>query len=368
MTGDQKSKLVDLIMDSFTPPVFDQFLDFRLNKKRYRYAGENDTYPTTIYNVLGGAYNEVWEDELLDALASERSKRTALVNLVASIKLENKLLYADEPVKKLDVSGLEALVGNVPNLFIDVFVAGLMANKRCVCRVQSVKSNGNPMFGTGFLIGPDLVLTNYHVVEHAIKNPDWLTRIVCRFDYEIMANKTLNPGMDVRLAPEPILAYSPYCEFDVTGAADINVNWPEDKLDYALVRLESEVGNKSFGIGAENATVSNDNKRDWIKPGKETMAALEKGGHIIIIQHPNREPVQVGIGFEKLLGCDKKGLRVRYGLTTLGGSSGSPCFNKDFEWVALHNMGDPEWIPQYNQGIPANRIVQDLSRKGILLA
>ena len=45
------------------------------------------------------------------------------------------------------------------------WLAKFMARKRQVCRIED---NANPL-GTGFLVGADLVLTNYHVVDRYIE-------------------------------------------------------------------------------------------------------------------------------------------------------------------------------------------------------
>jgi hypothetical protein len=104
--------------------------------------------------------------------------------------------------------------------------------------------------------------------------------------------------------------------------------------------------------------------RGWIKP-PDPPANLFSGGHIIIVQHPEGSPQKVAFGFSQSEGTDSGKIRLRYQVNTLKGSSGSPCFNEKFEWIALHNMGDPNWNPKYNQGVVAGRIVDDLKLKGI---
>jgi V8-like Glu-specific endopeptidase len=58
--------------------------------------------------------------------------------------------------------------------------------------------------------------------------------------------------------------------------------------------------------------------------------------------------------------------RVRYRTNTEEGSSGSPCFNQDWELVALHHSGDPnfERPATYNEGIPFEAILKRLAAKG----
>jgi V8-like Glu-specific endopeptidase len=62
------------------------------------------------------------------------------------------------------------------------------------------------------------------------------------------------------------------------------------------------------------------------------------------------------------------GTRVRYTTTTEPGSSGSPCFGPDWQWVAIHHSGDPKyWAggkPAFNEGIPASAIRRLLTERG----
>lgn len=367
MTGRQIGQLRDLINESFDLASFTQLLLIRLGKRLTDYAAAADSFQHQIFRVIEGARMEVWELDLLDALAAERSKKVELVNFVANFKLSNGILYQNKPEKTLSKAGLERLLNNVPLISPAKLIAGLMNATKRVCRIQVTDNHGASFFGTGFLVGPDLVLTNYHVVEHVMTSPKFSRSTICKFDYEVRADGTVNTGMDVCLAPNPIIAYSPYGPLDTQGSPDINVPWPEDQLDYALLKLEREVGKEPFGIRAENATADEENKRGWINYVDNPVTYLNQGGHMFIVQHPSKDPIKVGFGFSAVQGCDNKGLRVRYAINTMAGSSGSPCFNEDFGWVALHNMGDPEWIPTYNQGIPADKIVNDLRLKGITL-
>ena len=178
----------------------------------------------------------------------------------------------------------------------------------------------------------------------------------------------INSGIDKSLdTTEPIVAYSKYCDLDLNGSDSLaDLNWPNESLDYALVRLNESVGENPFGTNVNRVTPSDENKRGWLC--YNSSSELQIGGHLIIVQHPNREPIKIAFGFNSVIGLDKDLLRVRYAVNTLGGSSGSPCFDKDFNWVALHNMGDPNFNPKYNQGIPAKAIIEDLINKGIELS
>jgi V8-like Glu-specific endopeptidase len=90
---------------------------------------------------------------------------------------------------------------------------------------------------------------------------------------------------------------------------------------------------------------------------------------LFIVQHPAAAPLKLAFDSEAVLAVNGNGTRVTYTTNTLGGSSGSPCFNQHLELVALHHAGDPDYTPMYaptfNEGIPIGAIRQRLQRRGL---
>ena len=66
--------------------------------------------------------------------------------------------------------------------------------------------------------------------------------------------------------------------------------------------------------------------------------------------------MQLALDLQAVIKVNGNGTRVQYRTNTLGGSSGAPCFNKDWELVAMHHSGDPNFAPlhhpEFNEGIP----------------
>ena len=58
-----------------------------------------------------------------------------------------------------------------------------------VCRVEV----GGNAAGTGFLVGPDAILTCYHVLKPAFESPTIAAAVTFRFDYKILVNGTQSP-------------------------------------------------------------------------------------------------------------------------------------------------------------------------------
>jgi V8-like Glu-specific endopeptidase len=76
--------------------------------------------------------------------------------------------------------------------------------------------------------------------------------------------------------------------------------------------------------------------------------------------------MQVALDTQAIIKVNANRTRVQYRTNTLPGSSGSPCFNIDWQLVALHHSGDPADVARagFNQGIPMAAIVALLKSRG----
>src|SRR5262249_39480733 len=96
-------------------------------------------------------------------------------------------------------------------LDVRVWQEKLVRIERQVCRIELEGS----ALGTGFLVGPDVVLTNWHVIEIAKKAGNVET-LGCRFDYVRLPGDTVDPGQLVMLAPAADIDTSPYSQAEKT--------------------------------------------------------------------------------------------------------------------------------------------------------
>jgi hypothetical protein len=241
-----------------------------------------------------------------------------------------------------------------------------------VCRVE-VTTNGGMMYGSGFLVGPDLVMTNHHVVaaviagERGETTPEGLTAkpagVVLRFDYKrLVDGSTLNPGTEYRLSGDGWLVdSSPLSRIDFEPDPKTGLPSPEE-LDHALLRLSTPAGDEHVGGRGEPGS----DPRGWVGMPKEPHAFLP-GSALFIVQHPKGDPLQLALDNEAVRSVNGNGTRVTYRTNTLAGSSGSPCFNHNWQLVALHHSGDPDYAPahkpEYNEGIPITAITALLERR-----
>ena len=215
-----------------------------------------------------------------------------------------------------------------------------------VCRIDV---GGEPK-GTGFLVGPNLVLTNHHVLTKLIAGEVGAADIRCVFDYKRLADGTVNQGRPVGLAAEWLVDKSPPSRGEIEGRPD-DTPPTLDELDFALIRLADALGSAPVATAAAGP-------RGWVGL-PVAQPPLPANAPMIIVQHPNSEPISMALDTSAVQGFNANRTRVRYATNTEPGSSGSPCFDFDWSLVALHHMGDPNWRnPTFNEGVPIGLIAE----------
>jgi hypothetical protein len=352
-TGGQIGAFVELLAKDFDPNTFDQFLLARLNRSRPNLTLKDD-FIGRLFDVVLRANQELWHLDLLNAA-------------VAARRADQELGRFAEPFieTSANAANLEALTNDAPFWDSAELRARMAEIENHVCRVETAETKGS-----GFLVAPDLVLTNYHVVWRLVQDKAKAGETVCRFDYKKLGG-SINPGTEVGLdAAKPVLSYRKYAMLDTKNTA-LSSAWGENELDYALLKLSKAVGKEPPGpLSGQHPTDPNDKPRGWERWSK---APIAKGEPLFIWQHPKGDPIKFSSG--KLLDpCLNNGsTRVRYSNNTLAGSSGSPCFDSRLRWLALHHAGDPDWKEghldaEYNQGIPAARIAAACEADGVTLS
>jgi V8-like Glu-specific endopeptidase len=295
----------------------------------------------------------VWR-EILDAAAAGGLTRQLvqgvrdLLNQNSPLRPHLEDLLADKPVptegeprgadgapsffaNNDDVSEPEALlyhddltiqIGRLPGLIVTLQrLAGLAP---AVCKLV-VEVNGVEQCGTGFRIGPDLLLTNWHVL-HNKDNGIRATAVTAEFGYE-------DDGGGGALAATVIP-----CEVEsiVTSKAD----------DWAVIRARQPLMDA------------------WpvVKLSESVPPSLNAAAYII--QHPGGQRKRVGFVRNQVSFFDNR--VVHYLTDTQTGSSGSPVFNGQGKLIALHHAGGrPQEVVgrapmRKNEGIRISRIVEGL--------
>jgi Trypsin-like peptidase domain/Effector-associated domain 1 len=298
-----------------------------------------DDLRTTVYRLVWAAMAEGWIGSLVSAALQSRPNNAALLTFA-----ERFGLAAGAP--KLE--SLVGLKGEIASpVDIAVWRARLGALEAQVCGVQ-VESGDAMQYGTGFLVGPDLVLTSYHLVSSVIENRGRAREIRLLFDFRRLAGGgTINPGT-ICLPQEKdwLVAASP--SMSTAG---------ENALDYALLRAAGSPGNEPIrGDNAEPGAP----QRGWITVPRRPFD-LMPGSPLFILYRVLGGSLQVALDAEGVVGMDRTGARLLYKTNTEAGSTGAPCFDANWELIAMHegNQGG------VNQGLPISAIVRDLQSRGL---
>jgi endonuclease G, mitochondrial len=159
---------------------------------------------------------------------------------------------------------------------------------RTIARVWVNVLGGQPAaYGTGFMVSPQLMITNHHVLGDA----STARRSLAEFDYQRRADGTF--------APTTTFSFEPQTFF-----------YADQELDYAVVAVQTaSTGGRPLADFGYNLLSEDE--------GKAIAAQWAN-----IIQHPSGEPKQVSLRENQIV--DALPNFLHYKSDTAPGSSGSP--------------------------------------------
>lgn len=230
---------------------------------------------------------------------------------------------ATKPVKW---AGKELVTGRQPSFLDIAFLEKGLNVARSIVHIKVWNEAFELFYGTGFLIAPNTILTNHHVLFDAGKP---VQKALIWFNYE----------RDVQGRDRKVES----CE------ADISTIIGDPEHDWAIIRL--------------------------VKPPREKYDPLVLGANkpvlegdfVYIVQHPNGEPKKIGMTHNQVVAVTND--CVQYLTDTLPGSSGAPVFNDAWHVIALHREGlegrPDEKHPFKNQGTHIDRVMEGLKAANI---
>jgi V8-like Glu-specific endopeptidase len=216
----------------------------------------------------------------------------------------------------------EKLIGD-NNLRPVVFLAMGVRAASPVCQITVFDQ-----VGTGFLIAPNIMMTNNHV----IRSLDEGANSSVRFNYELDHSGRLRQ-------PEQFA-----CRPDIVFYTSV-------PLDFTIIGIEGNPGEK-YGFIPLDAT-----------------HPIRVGSRVNILQHPMGQHKQIACTDNQVMAVGPQ--VIQYLTDTMPGSSGAPVFNDNWQIVALHHSGG--WIPEpnsrsthfRNEGIRIAAIINDLIEAGL---
>lgn len=190
---------------------------------------------------------------------------------------------------------LEKVIGE--NTLRDVMLLELaLEAARSVVRIRTADS-----LGSGFLCGPDVIMTNHHVIPDAAM----AQRSTFMFFYELDRLRRERMVQIIQAVPDGLF-------------------FSDSALDVALIQVETPPeGVAPLGLKRER---------------------IQRDTRLNIIQHPGGHYKKISMQNNFVEYADAE--VVQYTTSTEPGSSGSPVFNNDFEVVAIHHSGGMLADPQ----------------------
>jgi V8-like Glu-specific endopeptidase len=279
----------------------------------------------TWHSVIEFAVNQSMLDKIIDEALGDYPGNTLLqlarVGALTGIRGPDiGTLRWDAPENE---DFLEKIIGSESTLLpISFLEAGAIASKP-VCRI--VRSDG--CSGTGFLVSPNLLLTNNHVLQDESQAEEATTE----FNFQ-----RTSEGLD--------------CAIEKYSLLPSKLFYTSKDHDWTVVQIDP-ASTKRWGT-VEFAS-------------EETKV----GARVSVIQHPSGGPKQVALHHNIVVFVDKT--RLQYLTDTMPGSSGSPIFNDRWKVVGVHHSGgflrEPGTKKRFfrNEGINASIIKRAL---GLLIS
>lgn len=238
--------------------------------------------------------------------------------------------------------------------------AFLLACRR-VCRIRTVNAAGAPVTGTGFLIGPSVVLTNWHVVRDLLALAELKPSLLTFYFDSLVSGQAvgvpyLPRAKDWLLETSAMGPERPPEVTDASGWWDDSLQRERflsalgDHLDFAVIALEAAPGDQ----------------RGWYNLAETGEAS----GTCQVFHHPGGRPMSVSAGsvrYASLL----HNTRIFHSATTAGGSSGGLMLDARGVPIGLHSAGyDTEkggiaGSSKINCAVPLEAIAEKLGKANL---
>ncbi|MFN6455419.1 MAG: trypsin-like peptidase domain-containing protein [Nostoc sp. EfeVER01] len=211
----------------------------------------------------------------------------------------------------------EKIIGE--NTLRDIYILNLaLEASKAVVRIATPDG-----LGTGFMIAPNLLMTNNHVIDSQ--------KVAEKSDYSFNYQLNINGQQ---------------CPSQTIGALAGSAFYTNEVLDYTVVTLK-EVP-------------------DFGKPLIFKSKLMRRDDRVAIIQHPGGHLKKISIQNNFVAYADNSVLQ--YTTSTEPGSSGSPVFDDNFQVVGIHHSGgmlsEPNTQRRYlrNAGTSAIALLNDLQK------
>ncbi len=351
LTLEQRQRLETAFLNAFDPNDLSQMLRLKMGLKIAEELNINRGLRFIVTDLIDISIKGGWIRRLLLSAKDYRPGNTRIQAIVGELHISQPERINKENIElEKDIHENQGFLEKIvrkraPFIPFDSYVKGLSAIGKQIARIEIPRGTEA---GTGWLVGPNLVLTAYHVVEKIHKNEHGFdfTDLVVRFDYTVVNGLSRTCAVKENW----LIDYAPYSEKDL----QLSLQDPAaNELDYALLELVENAGNEAFPDGSN---------RGWIEI-HEYPVVMSIDDFVMIPQHPDGRPLELAFG--ALQKYNNAANRIRYDTNTEPGSSGSPCFNIGLQPFAMHQASGPAKNLVYNQGVPLREIIKLMKTRNI---
>ncbi|WP_238009465.1 effector-associated domain EAD1-containing protein [Dactylosporangium sp. AC04546] len=348
--GRQLRQLAEALLSAYpSRSDLEQVLFFDLELQLSSLVG-NVGMREVIFAVITAGEAQGWLPQFIDGVLADRGRNPLIrqwavdtgwapaAGAAAQTPAEPRTFTVEELDQPAGASSLERTIRrHAPELDPAAWRSRLAAAEALVCRIDVETSTGARPLGTGFLIGPDLCLTAYHVVEDVHSGRTLPGSLRLRFGY-----RPASTGVVFELEPDWLVAWSPPSAVDDDASPGDQLPG-EHELDFAVLRVAGAPGKQPAASGAP---------RGWVEAVR--LDAIAPYDELVLLHHPNAAALTLAFG--ALLDVNGNGTRLRHTVNTAPGSSGSPCFDISMALVAMHHGSDPDTsklhLPTHNRAVP----------------
>jgi endonuclease G, mitochondrial len=311
------------------------FVDIALNENLENIVGDNHNLRQKTYYLIKWARSKNRLGEIFEAFKKENSgcDVTKIIEGQTIDFTENELtLELDPNIWGVDVYSGELEMFLPQQFSFEADVGNLQQGLQLANAVCKITFADRPTTesGTGVLVAPGFVLTNYHVLtSQGVMN---LNEIVqsARFEFGYIGSQfgeSVYTQIMKAAEMHPIVASSSV-----------------EELDYALIQLSP----------SENFVTQ--------PVPLNTTAKLLPRSPLNILQHPEGSEMKVSLSNNGVVKTNEEKGLVLYVNSTKRGSSGSPCFDNDWKLVALHHKKKQTSFGSLREGILFSAIYRHIQK------
>lgn len=311
LSPERERELVEALAEGFTPEALERrVMDPMRVPSEVRSAARD--YRTRIFELVRWATAGRLIGELLRAAheANPNSERLRLLNEAAG------LIPATSGI-------VEAIRPALPLGGEKVWSRGLREVEKQICVVER-KPVPKGLTGTGFLVGPDQVMTHASVVANDMTK---VAKAIKDAGITVSFDRTATSQRTYRVLAEPLFL------------SDGGV---------IVLQLDRPAGRETT---PDPEAASSARARGWLAPRAPGAATRA----LVIVQYVEGNRLVVSIDTDGLIRDD--GGLIQYRTSTQPGSMGAPCFDANWRLVGMHVGSDTSSL---NHGIGIASIVEQL--------